>query len=102
MWSETWSLTTVPPVGIDEIEDEAFNIYPNPASDFIFIESGSSSNQAATVTISDILGKEMIRKEISFNGDKMNTIAIGDLTKGLYLVRIENGETPFLKKLIVR
>ncbi|MCB0669770.1 MAG: T9SS type A sorting domain-containing protein [Saprospiraceae bacterium] len=77
----------------DEIDD--LNIYPNPASEKIFLELGTreSSNR---IEILNINGQ--VVKEIHPDSDRIE-INIQDLTPGMYLVR-SNGEKVRTKKFI--
>ena len=65
-------------------------IYPNPASDYIFI----SNLQENTIKITDILGKRVIEIEDYQNNVKVD---ISKLEKGVYFIRIKNKNFKFLK-----
>ena len=63
-----------------EPQDNAFTIYPNPATEtFAVSENG-------TLRIIDLLGREHLNKEVSANEE----IEISDLPAGSYIVRINN------------
>ncbi len=81
--------------GIETIKNTLANIYPNPASDFMHVCLNSNS-PIVTISITDITGKEIYRK--TYNNVSETDIAVSHLTKGLYLIRIENaGQSSCLK-----
>jgi hypothetical protein len=85
-------------------------IYPNPASDVLFIES---SEKLESVSIFDSRGDKVVRwygdkgrigdRESGRQGDKeRGRINVGELAPGLYLVRVETGSGVVGRKVVVR
>lgn len=75
---------------------EGLNIYPNPvSSDRVYITSKSS--QSKEVEIFDILGKKILHTTIT--GKELN---ISNLTAGVYIIKIKEGEATATRKLIVK
>jgi len=71
------------------------NIYPNPASDVLFIES---EEEIKSVSIFDSQGDKVIR----WNGDKGKLeVGLNGLAPGLYLVRVETGSGVVGRKVVV-
>lgn len=79
---------------VDELSFK-WNIYPNPASEYITIET---NNSEGTVRISDATGK--IVHESSFNESKFNLSVEGLL--GIYKVTISTNDSYSTKSLIVK
>ncbi len=79
-------------LAIEDFQDKSFNIFPNPVSDILTIDSKLELNK---VGIYSILGKKV--KEINTN---FNSISTSDLLSGIYLVRIESENGLVVKKLI--
>ena len=71
-----------------------FKMYPNPVNeDFVYF----SSTQNLEVIIYNVLGKEILIKNL----DKTNnSINISNLGKGIYLVKLKSAEGRITKKLI--
>src|SRR5690606_1370959 len=71
------------------------NIYPNPAKDNTNLVISMSENSSAVITVTDILGREVINLGNRSLGVGENNIEINtsSLSNGTYLVRIasENG-----------
>jgi Domain of unknown function (DUF4465)/Secretion system C-terminal sorting domain len=82
--------------GIDELAktQSSFIVYPNPAKDFIVIES---ENVISEISIIDLTGKEMMKKN-AMNGEN---ISVSTLSKGIYFLQIKNESTIQIKKLII-
>ncbi|KGO91510.1 T9SS type A sorting domain-containing protein [Flavobacterium subsaxonicum] len=75
---------------------EGLNIYPNPvSSDRIYITS--KSTQSKDVEIFDVLGKKILQATIT--GKELN---ISDLTAGVYIIKVKEGEATATRKLIVK
>ena len=85
---------TTKPEGIAE-NAAAFNIYPNPVADRLFIETEANVEEVTIYTLTGV----MIYSEVDFNN---NTINVSELNGGVYImkVRTENGEAVrrFIKK----
>jgi hypothetical protein len=74
------------------------NIYPNPASNFITIES---DNEVKSIDVVDTRGR--VVKHSVANNQLSQTINIEDLSKGLYLVNVQflNGEIVQNKIIVI-
>jgi hypothetical protein len=81
----------------NQLSADQFNIYPNPASDIIYIENNSSTNQIK-ISILDVQGKEVFNN--SYNSGEIITVNMANLNKGIYLVKLENGNSLVFKKVI--
>ncbi len=75
---------------------EGLNIYPNPVSGGkLYITS--KSGQSRDIEIFDVLGKRILAASIS--GKELN---ISDLTPGVYIIKVKEGEASETRKLIVK
>jgi chitodextrinase len=83
-----------PGEGVEE-NATAFNIYPNPVNDKLYIET---QTQTLTVEIYDVYG----RQQSMVNGQQSTVIDVTSLNSGVYFVKVvtENGEAVrrFIKK----
>jgi len=72
-----------------------FSLYPNPAKDFINIESPKT---ISSVAVMDITGKVVI----NVNNLKNNRINISDLLPGVYMVSVkDNNDNVSTQRLII-
>ena len=75
------------------IDDSEIKVYPNPASESMYVYSPMFN--VSSITLTDLSGKEILRTS-------QTEISISHLAKGLYFVRVEleNGEQAVQKVII--
>ena len=83
-------------VGIDEVENLQVNIYPNPASRFLNIESAEA---ISSVVIYNAIGQQVIARTVNGNATQLDlsNLAVGAYTMA---IRSSNGEQA-MRKFIV-
>lgn len=91
-------------VGMETIKNKeyAFNIYPNPATDHIFLSGEVKGNEKTKIQLIDALGKIMFSKNIENAENFIEPIDIKNLNAGFYLIQIQTGDQFTRKKLIVK
>ena len=82
--SATFTFNVSSCTGIEQLSLNEFNIKPNPASDYIYIELINQQLVGMTIEIYDALGK-LVQKEVA--SDINNKIEISNLNKGIYIIR---------------
>jgi hypothetical protein len=80
--------------GVAEIEEIAFNIYPNPAVNEINI-SVEDNAQIDILKIYNQLGQKIMQEN-----NVTNTIDISTLPKGIYIVELVSGNSSVRQKMI--
>lgn len=80
---------------------ELSEVYPNPASDFIFIETTLNYNDQVTVSICDLNGRKVFHQDYT-NLHGFIEIDIHDLNPGIYFLRIQYGNNISDKKLLIK
>jgi ureidoglycolate hydrolase len=97
--SDTSTCNAIIITGIrDNIFASSIVLYPNPASNQLTIDLGSTK-QKAEVTITDITGKVMY-SIIASETQKIN-VSTQDFNAGIYLVQIQASDFTITKKLVV-
>ncbi|MFZ4546357.1 MAG: PA14 domain-containing protein [Bacteroidales bacterium] len=87
----------IDPNGITDIPTAYFNIYPNPATNKLTINSGN--NKVTGIKILDLQGRCIYTNTMDFNGEKIIDMR---LEKGVYLLKLL-GDAPFkTQKLIIK
>lgn len=77
---------------------EGLNIYPNPvSSDRIYITT-EKPTITKEIEIYDVLGKRIL--QTALNGTK--EVNISNLTPGVYIIKIKEGDASATRKLIVK
>lgn len=82
---ETTISFTTQPESINELSNTQFNVYPNPAQNYLMIESKDD----ATIEIVNMIGEKIMEYRIESNLNKIN---ISELTNGNYILRIKTSE----------
>jgi hypothetical protein len=92
---DNFSIIITETLGIKQNTIAGLNMYPNPVSNgTLYITSNSS--EAKSVTIFDVLGKQVLNSKTS-----SNAVNVSNLVGGVYFVKItEDGKTD-TKKLII-
>jgi hypothetical protein len=89
-------------VGINEQENQILNVYPNPASEFVYVTFSSFENKAE-LSIIDLSGKVAISKQLSPNiGLNQETIETSQLSSGIYLLLLKSSKGIQSQKIIIR
>lgn len=69
---------------VDDVVSSSATLYPNPATEIVFL----NVDYDCEAIISDINGRVIMRQQCEAG---VNTITVGGLPKGIYIVRIGNG-----------
>lgn len=83
-------------MGVQDMNLGTFSIYPNPATSFAKLIAGKNA-QIESVKVYSILGQEIFTQ--SQINQKEFTLPVTSFSKGVYIVKINEGVT---KKLVVR
>lgn len=102
-WTYSLRLTTIDSSSVVGIHDltqltNTINIYPNPSSGIFNLSAGNLSGNY-TLNIHDVLGRLITTQKLNLSSDKIATFEI--LSKGLYIVTLENKENRITQKIIV-
>ncbi|MDR1459970.1 MAG: T9SS type A sorting domain-containing protein, partial [Bacteroidales bacterium] len=76
------------------IKTSSIAIYPNPATDNIYITLPENV-RSAFFTLYDLQGKELIKQEVS-NQDR---VAVNGLASGIYIYKIKTNKQSYQDKL---
>ena len=83
-------------LSVGNVSSTTFSIYPNPTNTGK-VTISSSNNDAITVQVFDVLGKQ-VKNEMLTN----NTLNVSDLNTGLYILKITQNNASTTKKLVIR
>ena len=79
------------------------DIFPNPTADIVNINFAGGNKENATITVSSIEGKEIIRLELVGSGEQFTEqIDLSKLSKGLYLITVKQGNTLISKQVALK
>jgi hypothetical protein len=91
--TDTLTIQTLPGFGLVE-QNDIFNLYPNPATGYIFIEMTG----AGVLTLFDLLGNQLLSKNLN-EGKQM--VDLPALSKGSYMLAIQIGNQQRVTKLMI-
>ncbi len=101
--SEEFEVTIDNCTGIEDIENDFFSIFPNPANNYLNIEFGASETGKCRLDILNILGHVMYSDHnISLNSEKSLQINISDYPEGIYIIRIQTDNSTIYQKKIIK
>ncbi|WP_204344177.1 T9SS type A sorting domain-containing protein [Psychroserpens algicola] len=83
-------------LSIDEVNGTSFSVYPNPTSTG-FVNITSANSDAISVSVYDILGKQVISSTLSDN--RLN---VSELQTGVYILKISQNNASVTKKLVIK
>lgn len=87
-------------LGTDDFETLDFALYPNPNKGSFTVQFASESNNVQ-VFVHDILGKSVYTKTFEASGDFNQNIQLPNVSAGIYLVTVIDGNRRTVKKIIV-
>ena len=82
-------------VGITELAS-AINIYPNPASDMIFVETGLNVEEISIYTITGV----MVGQQSTVNSQQLSYIDVANLNAGVYFIKVKTEDGELVKRFI--
>ncbi len=81
-------------VGINEVAEGEVRVYPNPANNYITVANA----EGAQVSVFDMSGRQVVNVE---SASANHTINVANLAKGMYIVRIADGQNVVTKKVSI-
>jgi len=93
------STTGISPAN-DLIEKNEFIVFPNPSTNYCNISSSFSGN--SIIEMYDLQGRKMMSQTVLLQAKSAFKIDLSTLTKGIYFVKIYNGDKIHTRKIIVQ
>lgn len=82
-------------LSIDDVNISDFKVYPNPANDFINIES--KNIKVSSVDMYNVLGAKVLSSELT-----NNRVNVSNLVKGVYFMKINSEGGSATKKVVIQ
>ncbi|WP_271424425.1 T9SS type A sorting domain-containing protein [Aequorivita sinensis] len=77
-------------------------VYPNPASDFVNLQLPKELGNKATLTITDVMGRVQYNKAIENGINSAITIPTKNWVSGVYLYKVEIGDSKTTGKFVIK
>lgn len=84
--------------GVNDLEKESFLVYPNPASDMLYIRPASNTVITA-VRVYSLIGQQVLNMAYN-DGTAESNISVQGLAAGTYLVNIQTTKGSVTKKIV--
>ena len=92
----------VPPTSIDsEIFNGTLSIYPNPNTGVFNVDLINVMDGKYTISVDNLLGQEVYSETRNVINTSTNIVNLSNLTKGVYMINIENNDTSINRKIII-
>lgn len=89
-------------VGIEELLDGEVAIYPNPATDRLFLDVNFASNRELEFELIDITGRSVIRESLGVTSSDKREYALDGFAAGLYVARLSVDGVSSTRKVVIR
>ena len=83
--------------GIEETLNNSFDVYPNPATDVVNVNFKEATN--ASISVMNVAGKEVMSTTVNGTQTSFSTVS---LSNGVYFVKVDNGASTQIKKIVVK
>ena len=91
----------LPALSVNEYTEASFSIYPNPNNGTFNIKINSPSGEPMNVSVFDMRGRQVYRNRFESGLQHENTIDLGSVQAGVYLVNLSDGLQSITKKIVV-
>jgi hypothetical protein len=81
-------------------EQTEYKVYPNPVNETLFIHSNENTNKTVGVEIHDVSGRLILIDDVVVQPMVGGKVDIRNLNKGLYFVRVLEGENVLYKVIV--
>jgi O-glycosyl hydrolase len=85
-------------VSTREVEDQSLNVYPNPATEKLWVEIPEPGMEDLIIT--DIMGRILLRKQINTEG--LVGVNLDSFSKGIYIIILSNNNKQYRTRFIVK
>ncbi len=100
-WTGPLSVKTI--IGIDELLERSFRIYPNPSEGVFKLEFSSSLGEDMEIRITNMMGQIVLEDEIeSFSGSYRKRLEMGAYRSGVYLLQLITERATVNRRIILQ
>ncbi len=100
-WTGPLSIKTI--IGIDDLLERSFRIYPNPSEGVFKLEFSSSLGKNMEIRITNMMGQIVLEDEIeSFSGSYRKRLEMGAYRSGVYLLQLITERATVNRRIILQ
>lgn len=82
------------------IDTKGIKLYPNPASDILYVHFGTLNDLPIHLTLFDLNGRLVFDRNIKIENYQIN-INVSSLVAGMYLIKIKGAKLNYYSKILV-
>jgi hypothetical protein len=101
-FADTCFITENLPSSVASYEGFQFEIYPNPAHDYLYLEGKIVSSEKIEVNIINLLGQSLQKNYFEKGGTLAAKICVENLVKGVYFLEINSNNLKQKQKLVIQ
>ncbi|GAA3778678.1 hypothetical protein GCM10022271_08710 [Corallibacter vietnamensis] len=98
---EDYAVNVLGSLSVVENVFSGFSVYPNPNSGSFNVKMNAISSNNIDIKVYDIRGRRVFDNTYNASQDFNQTINLGDVQSGIYLLNVSDGQKTVVKKLIV-
>jgi hypothetical protein len=98
--SATFEFNVPNSVGVKDINNEEFEVFPNPTKNILYLKSNSNANATTNISIVDVSGKMVLNEKTNLQGKNLQTIDLSELPRGVYFLLLTRDNLRINKKVI--
>lgn len=91
----------IPTLSVNEFTETNFSIYPNPNNGTFNIKTNSPNGEKMNVSVFDMGGRQVYNNRFDSGLQQENTIDLGNVQAGVYLVNLTDGIQTITRKIVV-
>lgn len=99
---EDYTINVMTTLSVTDNTFGQLKIHPNPNNGSFALELQSTSNEAISVDIFDISGRKVYQRKFENTINFKGQINLGNVTSGLYLMTISDGERQTTKRIVIQ
>jgi hypothetical protein len=88
-------------IGIEEYDAKALKVYPNPANDFITVESNLFLGTDSEIKLYDLIGNLVLNHKVDDSQFEPQLIDVSALSEGTYIVSVFNGTKSKYTRIVI-
>lgn len=98
-----WNITmcTQGNLGTEDIEFKDFTLWPNPNNGNFSLKFNSTTGNEIKIIANDMSGRQLLNRSFANTGLIEQDVYIGNVSTGMYLISIHDGESVLTKKIMI-
>lgn len=100
-YSEAFKFTRGEVAGVNDSVLTNFSLFPNPNNGNFTVKFNSVTGSEIKMAVYDIRGRQLLNKVVANTGLIEETLSLGGVGAGVYLVNIQDGDSVITKKIII-